>query len=105
MNLTTDVLEKRIAALEGGVAGLATSSGHAAQFLTFTTLAESGDSVVSTPNLYDGSVNQLKVSLPRLGIQTRFTGRAETPQEFLALSDSHTRTWLLDPGELPRATH
>jgi O-acetylhomoserine (thiol)-lyase len=96
MNPTTDVLEKRIAALEGGVAGLATSSGHAAQFLTFTTLAEAGDNVVSTPNLYGGSVNQLKVSLPRLGIQTRFTGRAETPQEFLALSDSHTRAWFIE---------
>lgn len=96
MNPTTDVLEKRIAALEGGVAGLATSSGHAAQFLTFTTLAEAGDNVVSTPNLYGGSVNQLKVTLPRLGIQTRFTGRAETPQEFLALSDSHTRAWFIE---------
>jgi O-acetylhomoserine (thiol)-lyase len=96
MNPTTDVLEKRIAALEGGVAGLATSSGHAAQFLTFTTLAESGDNVVSTPNLYGGSVNQLKVTLPRLGIQTRFTGRAEHPEEFLALSDHRTRAWFIE---------
>jgi O-acetylhomoserine (thiol)-lyase len=96
MNPTTDVLEKRIAALEGGVAGLATSSGHAAQFLTFTTLAEAGDNVVSTPNLYGGSVNQLKVTLPRLGIQTRFTGRAEHPEEFLALSDHRTRAWFIE---------
>ncbi len=96
MNPTTDVLEKRIAALEGGVAGLATSSGHAAQFLTFTTLAESGDNVVSTPNLYGGSVNQLKVTLPRLGIQTRFTGSAERPEEFLALSDRRTRAWFIE---------
>ena len=96
MNPTNDVLEKRIAALEGGVAGLATSSGHAAQFLTFSTLAENGDNVVSTPNLYGGSVNQLKVTLPRLGIQTRFTGRAERPEEFLALSDKRTRAWFLE---------
>ena len=96
MNSTTDVLEKRIAALEGGVAGLATSSGHAAQFLTFTTLAEAGDNIVSTPNLYGGSVNQLKVTLPRLGIQTRFTSSAERAEEFLALSAARTRAWFIE---------
>ena len=96
MNPTTDVLEKRIAALEGGVAGLATSSGHAAQFLTFTTLAEAGDNIVSTPNLYGGSYNQLKVTLPRFGIQTRFTSNIERPEEFLALSDHRTRAWFIE---------
>lgn len=96
MNPTTDVLEKRMAALENGLAGLATSSGHAAQFLAFTTLAEAGDNIVSTPNLYGGSVNQLKVTLPRLGIATRFTSRAEQADEFLALTDARTRAWFIE---------
>jgi O-acetylhomoserine (thiol)-lyase len=96
MNPTTDVLEKRIAALEGGVAGLATSSGHAAQFLTFTSLAQAGDNIVATPNLYGGTWNQLKVTLPRLGIETRFTSRAESPEEFLAATDANTRAWFIE---------
>jgi O-acetylhomoserine (thiol)-lyase len=96
MNPTTDVLEKRIAALENGLAGLATSSGHAAQFLAFTTLAEAGDNIVSTPNLYGGSVNQFKVTLPRLGIATRFTSRDEQAGDFLALTDERTRAWFIE---------
>ncbi|RIH87369.1 O-acetylhomoserine aminocarboxypropyltransferase/cysteine synthase family protein [Calidithermus roseus] len=96
MNPTTDVLEKRIAALEGGVAGLATSSGHAAQFLTFTNLAQAGDNIVATPNLYGGTWNQLKVTLPRLGIETRFTSRAESPEDFIAATDENTRAWFIE---------
>jgi OAH/OAS sulfhydrylase len=68
MNPTTDVFERRVAALEGGVAAVATSSGQAAQFLALTTLGEAGDHVVSTSNLYGGTYNQFKVTLPRLGI-------------------------------------
>ncbi|MEM6796910.1 MAG: O-acetylhomoserine aminocarboxypropyltransferase/cysteine synthase [Acidobacteriota bacterium] len=68
MNPTTDVFEKRVAALEGGVAAVATSSGQAAQFLAITTLAQAGDNIVSTSNLYGGTYNQFKVTLPRLGI-------------------------------------
>src|SRR5512144_2304889 len=68
MNPTTDVLEKRIAALEGGVAALATSSGQAAQFLAIANLAQAGDNIVSTSHLYGGTYNQFKVTLPRLGI-------------------------------------
>jgi O-acetylhomoserine/O-acetylserine sulfhydrylase len=68
MNPTTDVFEKRIAALEGGVAALATSSGQAAQFLAIANLAQAGDNVVSTSHLYGGTYNQFKVTLPRLGI-------------------------------------
>ena len=96
MNPTTDVLEKRIAALEGGVAALATSSGHAAQFLGITNIAQAGDNFVSTPNLYGGSINQFKVTLPRLGIESRFTSRAETPEDFIALTDQKTRFWYLE---------
>jgi O-acetylhomoserine (thiol)-lyase len=68
MNPTTDVFEKRVAALEGGVAGLATSSGQAAQFLAIANIAQAGDNIVSTSLLYGGTYNQFKVTLPRLGI-------------------------------------
>jgi O-acetylhomoserine (thiol)-lyase len=68
MNPTTDVFEKRVAALEGGVAALATASGHAAQFLALANIAQAGDNVVSSSKLYGGTYNQFKVTLPRLGI-------------------------------------
>jgi O-acetylhomoserine (thiol)-lyase len=71
MNPTTDVFEKRMAALEGGVAALATASGQAAQFLTITNIAQAGDNIVSTSLLYGGTYNQFKVTLPRLGIGVR----------------------------------
>jgi O-acetylhomoserine (thiol)-lyase len=72
MNPTTDVFEKRIAALEGGVAAVATSSGHAAQFLALATILGSGDNIVSSSKLYGGTYNQFKVSFPRLGVTTKF---------------------------------
>ena len=72
MNPTTDVLEKRVAALEGGVAGLATASGQAAETLTLTTLASAGDEIVSTTSLYGGTYNLFHYTLPRLGITVRF---------------------------------
>ncbi|MGC3997580.1 MAG: O-acetylhomoserine aminocarboxypropyltransferase/cysteine synthase [Anaeromyxobacter sp.] len=68
MNPTTDVFEKRIAALEGGVAALATASGQAAQFLAIANIAQAGDNIVATSQLYGGTYNQFKVTLPRLGI-------------------------------------
>jgi O-acetylhomoserine/O-acetylserine sulfhydrylase-like pyridoxal-dependent enzyme len=72
MNPTTDVFEQRMAALEGGVAALATGSGQAAQFLTIATIAQAGDNIVSTSYLYGGTYNQFKVTLPRLGIGVKF---------------------------------
>ena len=96
MNPTVDVLEKRLAALEGGKAALATASGHAAQFLALTTLAQAGDNIVSTPNLYGSTFNQFKVTLKRLGIEVRFTSREERPEEFLALTDERTRAWWVE---------
>jgi O-acetylhomoserine (thiol)-lyase len=72
MNPTTDVLEKRVAALEGGAAGLATASGQAAETLTLTTLASAGDEIVSTTSLYGGTYNLFHYTLPRLGITVRF---------------------------------
>src|ERR1700678_4735066 len=72
MNPTTDVFEKRVAALEGGVAGLATASGQAAETLTFTTLAAAGNEIVSTTSLYGGTYNLFHYTLPRLGITVTF---------------------------------
>ncbi len=95
-NPTTDVLERRIAALEGGAAALAVASGHAAEFLTFTSLAEVGDNIVSSPNLYGGTVNMLSVTLPRLGIETRFTSAEASPEEFERLIDDRTKAVYLE---------
>src|SRR5579863_7297410 len=72
MNPTTDVFEKRVAALEGGAAALATASGQAAETLTITTLAAAGDEIVSTTSLYGGTYNLFHYTLPRLGINVRF---------------------------------
>jgi O-acetylhomoserine (thiol)-lyase len=72
MNPTTDVLEKRVAALEGGVAGLAVASGQAAETLAITTLAKAGDEIISTTSLYGGTYNLFHYTLPRLGITVRF---------------------------------
>jgi O-acetylhomoserine (thiol)-lyase len=75
MNPTTDVFEKRVAALEGGVAALATASGHAAQFLAIANIAQAGDNIVSSSRLYGGTYNQFKVTLPRLGITAKLIDR------------------------------
>src|SRR6266581_6076545 len=72
MNPTTDVFEQRIAALEGGVAALATGSGQAAQFLALNNILKPGDNFISTTYLYGGTYNQFKVSFKRLGIDVRF---------------------------------
>ncbi|OOQ62086.1 O-acetylhomoserine aminocarboxypropyltransferase/cysteine synthase family protein [Mucilaginibacter pedocola] len=72
MNPTTDVFEKRIAALEGGVAALATSSGQAAQFIALNNILQAGDNFVTSPYLYGGTYNQFKVAFKRLGIDVRF---------------------------------
>ena len=72
MNPTTDVFEKRVAALEGGAAALATASGMAAETLIVTTLASAGEEIVSTTSLYGGTYNLFSHTLPRLGIKVRF---------------------------------
>ena len=96
MNPTNDVLEKRIAALEGGVAALAVASGHAAEFVALTTLAGAGDNIVASPNLYGGTYNLFKVTLPRLGIEVRFVGSEDDPDEYAALIDDKTRAVYLE---------
>ena len=72
MNPTTDVFEKRLAALEGGAAALATASGQAAETLAILTLAGAGDEIVSTTSLYGGTYNLFHYTLPKLGINVRF---------------------------------
>lgn len=72
MNPTTDVFEKRIAALEGGVAALATGSGQAAQFIALNNILQAGDNFITSPYLYGGTYNQFKVAFKRLGIEARF---------------------------------
>lgn len=95
MNPTTDVFEQRLAALEGGVAALAVASGHAAQFLTFTTILDQGDNFVSSPYLYGGSYNQFKVSFKRLGIEARLAEN-DTVEAFEKLIDENTKAIYLE---------
>jgi O-acetylhomoserine (thiol)-lyase len=95
MNPTTDVFEKRIAALEGGVAAVATSSGQAAQLTAILTIAQAGDNIVSTSFLYGGTYNQFKVALPRLGIEVRFVD-GDDPADFEALIDDKTKAVYLE---------
>jgi O-acetylhomoserine (thiol)-lyase len=90
MNPTNAAFEERIAALEGGVGGLATASGHAAQFLTFTTLLQPGDQIVSQRTLYGGSYTQLDVTLRRFGIDTVFVDSAD-PENFRRAITPRTR--------------
>ena len=95
MNPTTDVFEKRVAALEGGAAALAVSSGHAAQFIALSTIMRKGDNFVSSPFLYGGSHNQFKVTLPNFGIEARFA-KDLNPVSFEALIDNNTKAIYLE---------
>ena len=90
MNPTTDVFEKRIAALEGGVAALAVSSGHAAQFIALNNILSLGDNFVSTSHLYGGSYNQFKVSFKKLGIDARFA-KSDKANDLELLIDEKTK--------------
>ncbi|HAM10054.1 MAG: O-acetylhomoserine aminocarboxypropyltransferase [Bacteroidetes bacterium GWE2_41_25] len=90
MNPTTDVFEKRVAALEGGVVSLAVSSGHAAQFLTITTLMRKGDNFITSPYLYGGTHNQFKVTFAGFGIDARFS-KDLNPASFERLIDKNTK--------------
>lgn len=101
MNPTTDVFEQRIAALEGGLAAVATASGQAAQLLALTTIAQAGDQIVSTSNLYGGTYNQLKVQFPRLGIDTVFVD-GDDPTDFEAAITENTKALYLESIGNPR---
>jgi O-acetylhomoserine/O-acetylserine sulfhydrylase len=95
MNPTTDVFEQRIAALEGGVAAVATASGQAAQFLALSAILQSGDNFVSTTYLYGGTHNQFKVSFKRLGIEARFAD-GDDPESFVKHIDKRTKAIYLE---------
>lgn len=95
MNPTTDVFEKRIAALEGGVAALAVGSGHAAQFIALNNILTVGDNFVTSPFLYGGTYNQFKVSFKRLGIDVRFA-ESDKAEHFEKLIDSKTKAIYLE---------
>ncbi|BAU54801.1 O-acetylhomoserine aminocarboxypropyltransferase/cysteine synthase family protein [Mucilaginibacter gotjawali] len=95
MNPTTDVFEKRIAALEGGVAALATASGQAAQFIALNNILQVGDNFVTSPFLYGGTYNQFKVAFKRLGIDARFA-KDDTAENLEKLIDDKTRAIYLE---------
>ncbi|MFP5332554.1 MAG: O-acetylhomoserine aminocarboxypropyltransferase/cysteine synthase family protein [Acidimicrobiia bacterium] len=95
MNPTTDVFEKRVAALEGGLAAVATASGQSAQLLTFTTLLQAGDHLVSTSYLYGGTYNQFKVAFPRQGIDVTFVD-GDAPEDFAAAIRENTKAIYLE---------
>jgi O-acetylhomoserine (thiol)-lyase len=101
MNPTTDVFEKRIAALEGGVAALATSSGQAAQFIALTNILQAGDNLVSTSFLYGGTYNLFKVQLKRLGIHVKFVD-GDKAADFDRLVDDHTKAIYIETIGNPR---
>ncbi len=95
MNPTTDVFEKRVAALEGGVAALAVGSGQAAQFLALNNILQAGENFVSTTFLYGGTYNQFKVAFKRLGIEARFA-EGDKPENFEKLIDGKTKAIYLE---------
>ena len=101
MNPTTDVFEKRIAALEGGVAALATSSGQAAQFLALNNILQAGDNFVSSSFVYGGTYNQFKVAFKRLGIEARFA-EGDDPLNFEKLIDINTKAIYIETIGNPR---
>lgn len=94
-NPTNDVFEKRIAALEGGVAALAVGSGQAAQFIALNNILQAGDNFVSTSFLYGGTYNQFKVAFKRLGVDVRFA-EGDKPEAFEKLIDKNTKALYLE---------
>jgi O-acetylhomoserine/O-acetylserine sulfhydrylase len=101
MNPTNAVFEERIAALEGGVAALAVSSGQAAQFIAVSTIAQAGENIVSTSLLYGGTYNQFKVTFPRLGIDVKFVD-GDAPEDFEKLIDKKTKAIYIETISNPR---
>lgn len=101
MNPTTDVFEKRVAALEGGVAALATASGQAAQFIALNNLLQAGDNFISSSFIYGGTYNQFKVAFKRLGVEVRFAA-GDNPSAFESLIDEKTKAIYLETIGNPR---
>lgn len=101
MNPTNDVFEKRIAALEGGIGALATSSGQAAQLIAISTIVQAGENIVSTSLLYGGTYNQFKVAFARMGIDVKFVNGDE-PKDFEKLIDKKTKALYIETIGNPR---
>lgn len=101
MNPTTDVLEQRMAALEGGSAAVATASGQAAQQLAFTTVCEAGDHIVASASLYGGTYNQLHYTLPKSGISVSFVDPSD-PEAFRAAIQPNTKLFFGETLGNPR---
>lgn len=101
MNPTNDVFEKRVAALEGGVAALATSSGQAAQFIALNNILQAGDNFISSSFVYGGTYNQFKVAFKRLGIEARFA-EGDDPLNFEKLIDEKTKAIYIETIGNPR---
>src|SRR5690554_4184754 len=101
MNPTSDVFEKRVAALEGGVGALAVASGQSAQFLAITNIAGAGDNIVASSHLYGGSYNQFKVLFKRLGIEVRFVD-GDHPEECAKAIDDKTKALYVEAIGNPR---
>ena len=95
MNPTTDVLEKRMAALEGGKAALGVASGHSAQFIAIATICQAGDNIVSSSYLYGGTYNQFKVAFKRLGIEVKFVD-GNDPEAFRRAIDGNTKALYME---------
>ncbi len=95
MNPTTDVFEKRMAALEGGVAALAVASGQASQFIALNNITQVGDNFISSKNLYGGTYNQFKVQFKRIGVDVRFAA-GESPSDYERLIDKNTKAIYLE---------
>jgi O-acetylhomoserine (thiol)-lyase len=103
MNPTTDVLEKRLAALEGGVAALAVASGQAASALAIQNLARAGDNIVSSTDLYGGTWNLFANTLKDIGIEVRFVDPAD-PENFRRATDDRTRAYYAETLPNPKLT-
>ena len=94
-NPTNDILEQRLAALEGGIAAVATASGTSAISTTLLTLLRAGDHIVASNSLYGGTYNLLKVTLPRHGITTTFVDPSD-PENFIKASKDNTRVFFIE---------
>lgn len=101
MNPTTDVLEKRLAVLEGGTGALATASGQAAETLAILNIAGAGDNIVSSASLYGGTYNLFHYTLPKLGIQVRFVDQSD-PENFRKAIDGKTKAFFMETIGNPR---
>ncbi|MEH3132383.1 MAG: bifunctional o-acetylhomoserine/o-acetylserine sulfhydrylase [Mycolicibacterium neoaurum] len=102
MNPTTDVVEQRLAALEGGVAALFLSSGQAAETFAILNLAQAGDHIVSSPRLYGGTYNLLHYTLPKLGIETTFVDNPDDPESWRGAIRPNTKAFFAETISNPQ---